>query len=235
MKKITLASIAAVLSLATSLGHANYDQNRSGLYLSGSYGTVDHDLQDVEDYTGVKFSSPKGSAVTLGYRVNQNIAVETGYTNFGDAEASESYAEVYGPYYYAPGYSTVEEVEYRGAVSVSASSFKLGLLATTDIWNTVSAGVRLGFHTWEADVSGRVNADSTLYLIDDLTGERLDSADIGGDFSESLSESTDGSDAYYGVTAGWRNGNLLLSVDYTKFVMDDVEPTMASITLGYDF
>lgn len=235
MKKVILASAAAAFSLAASMGHTFDTQNPSGLYVSGSYGSIDHDLQEIEDSTGVKFSSPKGSAITLGYRVNQHIAIETGYTDFGTAEASESYTEIYGPYYYAPGYSEEEEVVYSGKVDVSASSFRLGLALTTDVWETVSAGVKIGFHSWDADLSGRMSADSTYYLIDDLSGQRIDSADFGGDYSESLSDSTDGTDAYYGVTAGWRIDNLLLSVDYTKYVMDDIEPTMATLTLGYDF
>lgn len=235
MKKVTMASAVAMFSLAASMGHASDIQNRSGLYMSGSYGSVDHDLQEAEDYAGVNLSSPKGSAITFGYRVNQYVAIETGYTDFGSADASDSYTEVYGPYYVAPGYSEEEEVVYSGKVDVSASSFRLGLVLTTNVWETVSAGLKLGFHNWDAEASGRMSADSTWYLIDDLSGQRIDSADFGDDYSESLSESMDGTDAYYGVTAGWRINNFLLSVDYTKYVMEDIEPTMASLTLGYDF
>lgn len=235
MRKIFLASAITMASLTASMGHAFDGQNQTGIYLSGSYGSVDHDLQEVEDYTGVKLSSPKGSAITLGYRINRNLAIETGYTDFGSADARESFSEIYGPYYYAPGYSEEEEVVYTGSADVTSSSFKLGVVFTTDVWETVSAGLKLGFHNWEVEAAGRYTEDSTFYLIEDATGQRIDSADFGNDVSESLSGSTDGSDAYYGVTAGWRVDNLLLSVDYTRYVMDDIEPTMAAITLGYDF
>ena len=235
MKRLLLASSVTVALFASFTGHAFDSQSRSGFYLSGSYGSVDHDLQEVEDYTGVKLSSPKGSAITFGYRINEYIAVEGGYTDFGEADAEETYSEEFGPYYVAPGYSEIEEVNYSGNVALASTSYRLGLVATTDIWKTFSAGARIGFHNWESDISARVRADSTWYLIDDLTGERVDSADFGGDFTESESDSIDGSDAYYGVTAGWRSGNLLVSLDYTMFVMEDIEPTMTSLTIGYDF
>lgn len=232
---LTRATAIAVCSLFASMVQAYDNQAGTGFYLSGSYGSSDLDLQEVEDYTGIKLSSPKGTAFTFGYRVNQFIAVETGYTDFGDAEADESYREEFGPYFVAPGYSEIEEVVYNGDVTVSASSFRLGLLATTDIWEAFSAGVRVGFHNWEADVSARLKADSTWYLIDDLSGERVESADFGGDFTDRESDSLDGSDAYYGITGSWRTGNVLVSLDYTQFVMDDIEPTMTALTIGYDF
>lgn len=214
-----------------SLGHAYDNGGRSGLYLSGSYGTVDADLQD----TGEKFSSPKGGAITLGYRVNEFIAIEGGYTDLGSAKGS--YTDIYiaeGPYQYTDGYSEVREVSDIEKATVSGTSTRLGFVVSTNVWDTVSAGLRAGFHRWDVEGKSSYDYSDTWYLIDDATNERVDSY-TEYEFSDSDRDSLDGSDHYYGLTAGWRNGNLLLSVDYTVFVMEEIEPSMASLTLGYDF
>ncbi|GAA5524679.1 hypothetical protein Maes01_01236 [Microbulbifer aestuariivivens] len=200
--------------------------------MSGSYGYVDSDL---DDFLGVNMSSTKGAAITFGYRVNQYVAIESGYTDFGSTEGSD-FAFWLGNENPGPAPDTTEVVVDAATrnVEASTSSFKLGVVLSTDIWQTMSAGFKVGVHSWESDLSAEVYESLADVVVDDVTGEIL-SWDTVWENSYSISETIDGTDAYYGVTGGWRFNNLLVSVDYTRYVMDEVEPTIASISVGYDF
>lgn len=66
----------------------------AGLYVGAGIGTAEHaknialKLPDLPLMTGTSDSRDTSWNVTLGYRVNANIAFELGYVNLGDLEAS---------------------------------------------------------------------------------------------------------------------------------------------------
>lgn len=239
--KFAISSLsAAVLAVAvSSQAFAYSDIQHNGFYISGGYGIVDNDLDEVEDYVGLELSDPNAFSLTLGYRINSWLAAEIGYIDLGSADVSASDQFVsWGPEYAGTDgvydYYTYDEITESGAAEVSATAVKLGGVISTNVWETVSIGLRLGVNLWDAEVKANYDYSEDGYLTLGLDGEVVDTINWDS-YSESFGGSEDGSDFYYGLTAGWRSGNLLLSLDHTFYEMDDIKPSVTSLTLGLDF
>ncbi|WP_444924069.1 hypothetical protein ACJJH9_01585 [Microbulbifer sp. DLAB2-AF] len=73
MKRFILSSVIA-LSASNTMAMEN------SFYLKSSYGKVDTDIstQESEEYFETNLSNPRGWTVTLGYRLNNFLAIEGG-------------------------------------------------------------------------------------------------------------------------------------------------------------
>ncbi|WP_444900492.1 outer membrane beta-barrel protein [Microbulbifer sp. VAAC004] len=225
MNKLILASVI-LFSASNSMATEN------NFYLRSSYGKVDTNVSSYEASAniGVDLSTPKGWTIALGYRLNRFFALEAGYADLGDADGSdnfitdESYDLDSGPY------TSHREVSRERTLSIKSKM--LGILFTTDVTKDFYAGVRTGFHSWDADLKYK----STLNMQQtwtDYNGNVIDTEST--NFEGSGKDGTKDSDFYYGISAGWNYNNWSLSLEHTIFNMDKKKPTLSSLALTYNF
>ncbi|WP_444903267.1 outer membrane beta-barrel protein [Microbulbifer sp. CnH-101-E] len=221
MKRFILSSVIA-LSASNTMAMEN------SFYLKSSYGKVDTDVssQEAQELFGTKLSDPNGWSLTLGYRFNNFLAIEGGYADLGEAEAKKSDNDVIpdmnGTYYYDYSYKAV----------LNAQTKMLGMFLSTDVSKNFYAGIRAGYQTWDAELKRKGNFNAKYEWNDDFS-QVFD--DISYNESLANSESTDGSDLYYGVSAGWNYNNWSLSLEHTIFEMDEQKPSLSSLGLTYNF
>ncbi|WP_444920182.1 outer membrane beta-barrel protein [Microbulbifer sp. CnH-101-G] len=222
MKRFILSSVIA-LSASNTMAMEN------SFYIKSSYGKVDTDIssQEAQEFFGTKLSDPNGWFLTLGYRFNNFLAIEGGYADLGEAEAKDSQSG-FMPY---NDYETVY-YDYSYKSQISAQTKMLGVFLSTDTNKPFYAGVRAGYQSWDAEIelTGKVSESLVWSNGYDQTVELYS-------YQEDLSYSddTDGSDLYYGVSAGWNYNNWSLSLEHTIFEMDDQKPSLSSLGLTYNF
>ncbi|WP_299948508.1 outer membrane beta-barrel protein [uncultured Microbulbifer sp.] len=232
MNRLILA--AAILFFAS-----NTMATESNFYLKSSYGKVDPDgkldtdfpsLEDQENLS-VKLSNPKGWSLALGYRLDNFIALEAGYADLGDADSSVS--EVRSNNFDYGYYSDTYERENRLETTLSRKSKMLGIFLTTDVTKDFYAGIRTGFHSWDADLKYKFTSN-TKYTETDNSGSVTYTDTY--NYEESDKERIHDSDLYYGISAGWNfNENWSLSLEHTIFEMNEDKPSLSSLALTYNF
>ncbi|GAB2888599.1 outer membrane beta-barrel protein [Microbulbifer echini] len=217
-----------ILASAIAFSASNTTAMENSFYLKSSYGKVDTDIsaQEARDTFGTKLSDPNGWSFTLGYRLNNFFAVEGGYADLGEAEAKDSQnvfiPDSYGTYYFDSSYKA----------TIDAQTKMLGVFLSTDTSKTFYAGLRAGYQVWDAELK-QSGSFSERFEWNDEFDQVADDLYYQGDFSNN--ETTDGTDLYYGVSAGWNYNNWSLSLEHTIFEMDDRKPSLSSLALTYNF
>jgi len=107
----------------------------------------------------------------------------------------------------------------------------LGIFLTTDITKNLYAGIRLGYQQWEAELKEIENLNWNYEVV--ISGSQI--ASESGSSNYSYKGDDDGSDPYYGVSAGWNYNNWSLSLEHTIFEMGDRKPNLSSLALTYNF
>ncbi|BBM01755.1 outer membrane beta-barrel protein [Microbulbifer sp. GL-2] len=220
MKRLILAAI-----LATSASSSMAMENN--FYLKSSFGKVDTDISNREalENFGVKLSDPKGWNVTLGYRLNNFLSIEGGYTNLGSSEGRDRGSDSINTDYEALHY------EYDYKVDIDTQSRMLGIFLTTDITKNLYAGIRVGYQQWDAELKEVENLNWNYEVV--ISGSQI--ASESGSSNYSYKGDDDGSDPYYGISAGWNYNNWSLSLEHTIFEMGDRKPNFSSLALTYNF
>lgn len=126
-----LKAITAAIML-TATGSALADT-----YVGFGVGQVNHDIEN--------FDEPTGLNVYLGNRVNEGLAMEAFYTDFGTAEDE-----------------IIDDVE------LSANTFGAGLLLGGQPSEGVNLFVNVGIHAWDAEVESDL-----LNINDDDSGSDI--------------------------------------------------------------
>ncbi|WP_193162858.1 outer membrane beta-barrel protein [Microbulbifer hainanensis] len=241
MKKLVLT--AALLASANA-GAATLEGDWYGRV---NFGITDPDAGELEGFVhdtiesemgvseSVDFENPRSYSINIGYRINNYVAVEAGYTNFGEHNVRYSYPNYYGNLA-TLGYEGRETDTYKA--EISGSTRTLGVVLSTDASRQFSAGVRAGISLW--NTRAEVN-----YVYDNITRRLIDPAgsldadniyDTYSNYQESrLSSDLSGEDAYFGAFVSWRIGRWAYTLDHTLYKTDEVEPMVSSLALDYAF
>lgn len=235
LKKLILATALAASTNATAATLEGDWYTRIGIIQTDpDVGAVENFLSEtIETETGVgesvDFGNPRSYSLNIGYRINSYLAVEAGYTDLGDSSNTYRYFHDYGDLQ-TQGYEGRETMTYKSKVSGSTKT--IGVVLSTNATRAFSVGVRAGVHLWgtKADIDSTYTDEYTYLDADNnvLEGDsRIDEVLLASD--------TDGEDAYYGVFANWRIGRWSYSLGHTLYKTDDVEPSVSSLALDYDF
>lgn len=191
-------------------------------YVKAGYGVVDPDAVVVEEFvagviaeelgttTEVSLKRPKGSNISLGYRLNHYLALEAGYSNFGQTNDKQQYIL---------GANSSEVKTYR--TEVSGSTGTLAAVLSTDSSKPYSGGVRLGYHAWKTKAQVGYTHQVSEALADDS--------------GWLLSTDGHGQDAFYGVFANWRIDQWTYSLEHTLYPTENADITLSTLSLSMDF
>ncbi|WP_444887323.1 hypothetical protein [Microbulbifer sp. JMSA008] len=211
MKRFILAT-AIVLSASNTIALEN------NFYLKSTYGAVDTDIS-TQKLQGLNIpdnlSNPKGWSFTLGYQLNNYIALEGGFVDLGDAEGRE-YDIV------AVDYDDIFARNFKKTINTQTQI--VGLFFSTNINRDFYAGIRTGYQFWDEHFQTKWESN---YL--------NQSGKITGTFEGSYHRTNNGSDPYYGISAGWNYINWSLSLEHTIFEMEERKPNFSSLALTYNF
>jgi len=136
-------AIISTLLLLPLAAHAD-----GGFFMGASIGTAD--LND--DFDGLAIDTDSTAyRLTVGWRFNENFAIEGGYHNFGDFE---------------------QQIDINGnpaSINLSADGFTLGIAGALPLSDKFSLTGRLGMFFWDGDaeinnVSQATPEDSNLYF-----------------------------------------------------------------------
>jgi OOP family OmpA-OmpF porin len=203
-KHLLLLALTAALGASTVQADTGF---YPGLYLGGSFGSStfnDFDGSDVDaELASLGFTSSSstddsdtGWKLFAGYKFMPYLAVEGSYTDLGKASASSVIT--------AP-------VSGSANVEAEASTWAISALGIWPVAPRFELYGRLGFHFWDADVSGSGTAGS-------------------------VSESDDGTDLLYGVGANFDiTPQLGVRGEWERYELDDSDVDLWSIGLSWGF
>ncbi|WP_444887324.1 hypothetical protein [Microbulbifer sp. JMSA008] len=221
MKKLILAS-AIIISTSSTMAMEN------SFYFKSTYGMVNTDIssQETQEKLSTDLSDPNGWSFILGYHLNKFLALEGGYVDLGDAEGR------YHDRYDSPYGFSAHDTIHNYTINTQAKTF--GLFLTTDITKDFFAGLRVGYQFWNEHFEDKVT--KYLHYYDhDQNGVFTDIATRSYTEKDQDCEIKDGSDLYYGVSAGWNYNNWSVSLEHTIFEMEERKPSLTSLGLTYNF
>lgn len=209
MKKLLVAaSVAALMGTATTASAESW-------YVFGDVGQSDYDL----GAPGTGFTVDETDTmynIGLGYRFNENFAVEVGYTDLGEASIATT----------APVSGTLFGSNFSadGRADIETDGFFLGLRGDLPVSDSVNLFAKAGLINWESDVT--------------FTGTFTLGADS---FSGTAgAELADGTDPYFGFGADWKlSENFAINAQYTMYKLDvdgeDLDIDGLTVGLSYAF
>ncbi|WP_237059729.1 outer membrane beta-barrel protein [Microbulbifer sediminum] len=220
-----MKAISAAIALVGVISASSAVANEGAWYFQAGLSSTDPDASEVEAAlaaefgTDQKFGNASGYNLTLGYQLTPFIAVEGRYLDMGETEASDSYAE---------GDIAVDGYEFRqsGKMKLSSTGLAFGAVITTDTAKPFSAGVRAGFNFWDSE--------ATFSYSESLQCDPFFEP-CSYQYSDSISESEDGNDAYYGIVGTYRVGDWVFTLDHTVYTMDEMEPSSTTLSAGMRF
>ncbi|WP_444899708.1 outer membrane beta-barrel protein [Microbulbifer sp. VAAC004] len=205
----------------------------NNLYIKSSYGIVDADADTLQVNSSfiAEVTKSQGWNLILGFRLNNFLAFEGGYTDLGESEDNQKILTRSHSDEYDPSGEHLYHTNYK--VSLSGNSKTLGVLVTTDITKKFHAGLRLGYQQWK-----------TIYESKEVFLHRYTSVSSMSKFRKPYEEvlamnsektSSDGSDPYYGVSFGFTHNNWGLSLEHTIYEMNQYKPSLSSLAITYNF
>lgn len=222
MKKFIIPAFLAIFAT-----NASADENR--FYVKGAAGLAVHDdrfLPEDDEY-----SNATGYSVTFGYQYNNFLALEAGRILLGTAETDYRRMIDYG-YSYNDDERVQKTYLVNGEDEFESRSAAVGLALHTDIGNNFHAGVRLGVHEWQWEIS-KAYTEVGQYNMYDGDGNLIDSIDIDSVGRYKYKDS--GFDSYYGAALGWDSNEWTLGLEHTIYVLDERKPSLSAIALTYRF
>ena len=145
-----------------------------------------------------------GFAITGGMPLKDNLDLEFGYADFGEASLSGSSGNTFD--YRSVSYT----FNATGTIQLEGDSFFVGLKPKMSITDSISAYARLGFNIW----------DSTL---------TVSSGTASADVSDSGNDLYYG----FGVSGKMGGLNISLSHSNYEFDSDDVDSTALSVSVNF--
>ncbi|MES9846492.1 MAG: outer membrane beta-barrel protein [Candidatus Sedimenticola sp. PURPLELP] len=210
MKLINGIAASAALIIFSNTSFA------SGAYISGSLGKSS---ANVDSVTGISIDENSNTfSFALGYKLNENIAIEGGYRDLGEINANAT-GSINGTYLGKPFVATGTV-----GVDVETTGFFLGGDFSLPVSDKVSAHVKAGIFKWDADLTGSgtgsITYDGTVYA----TGT-------------ALTGSEDGTDLYFGLGADYKlNDSVGLGVQWVRYKdILDTDIDVFEATVNYSF
>ncbi|WP_299795124.1 OmpA family protein [uncultured Shewanella sp.] len=188
-----------------------------GWYLGGQFGLAKTDVSEngldkLYEQAGINASSTKvddsgaSYSLFLGYKFNQYISLEAGYTDLGDRSVEFSGQAIDLDAYYDLAENVYPE---------TADGFSLSVLGTYPISERFSVTGKLGYFDWEMDA---------------VTSSLSDESDTLGDDSRS------GSGVWLGAELGYQiNHDLQAYVSYQHMPLDADDVGVVSLGFRYWF
>jgi len=172
-----------------------------------NYDTEEGDPDEVyesdESEIGTAFS------LSLGYKFDVGIFTEIGYLNLGETSTEETEKQIDNS-----GAVLSEDID---GIFLKPSGFTLGVGYELPLSDSISLTGKIGMFIWDLDVE----REDTH--VDQATGEKD---------TESESESSDGTDLYFGVGAVYKSSEKLhLFAEWSRY---QFEFSPEGIDLGYD-
>ena len=207
MKKTALAVLCAALPFASVAKENNFYVNAGAMNIEVDTGVTGTSYLSVDE-------EDTAPTLTLGYRLNENFAIEGGV--IGSSEASVSLA---AGAYTASGQSlTVNSTS--SVIAKADNMYTLGGRYDANVSENFSVFGKAGLLWWDVDgvISGDVTYAGTRY-----TG----SATIYND---------DGNDLYYGIGFNYKlNSDLNLSGDFVQSEVDGSDIDAIGLQIGMSF
>jgi hypothetical protein len=232
MKKMMLA--AAVLA-ASGSAFANGMTDK----LYGVVGFQNSELDvDTSGLDSLGFSTDNDDNsfnLGLGFKVNDNFAVELGYMDMGQVlKSSASFSATTGvitgnigndTYTYSAGAAGSAEVK------ADADGWTLGAVFSLPVSEKVDVLAKAGIFKWDAKASfnASLNANETL-TVNGVAYTSSAAFTVSGDLSE------DGTDPYYGVGLSYDiNDKFTVRADYTKYEVwdEDIDVMGAALLVKF--
>ncbi|WP_444940993.1 outer membrane beta-barrel protein [Microbulbifer sp. ZKSA004] len=231
MRRITLLSLS-ILALASG---ANTYASEKPFYAKATLGYMSFDTRarytESEDLNSTEYS------FTLGYRINDYLAVEGGVVNLGEVRQEYKGDEefYYSDYYRGQDVNVVYNHTYEWNSKTDYKSYSLGLALTQKFQQNFNAVVRLGVHQWCANRSGQAQRIGTLsyYENDGIYDVYIMSEPY--EISYSTDSSTDGSDLYYGAEISWSTGTWDIGLEHTIYEVEEEKADFTALGVTYNF
>lgn len=202
MKKSTMI-LGALFSSALVFSSQSFAD--SGWYISGKVGQSELDIETFKE-------EANSYGLAGGFRFSDYVGLQVGYTEYGQFEETETYAE--------PGYIET------GTLTGDLTAISLVAIGSLPLSDSFSLFGKLGLASWDIDVKATyVEID---YLFD-------------YSYSASGRDSDSGTDLVYGIGANWSISDLFgLSFEYEVLDYDvdlgaDADAELNTMSLGAVF
>lgn len=191
LKRFNLYVFFGFLSLLSTQGFASDSKLYLGAALgSSSYSSVeDLFLELGNDGSNDITDTSIAYQLQMGWEINRYVAIEVGYTDFGDVESDYRRNSVVN------GHDALAQSHYEANLTATIVSLK-GMLPLGDATRVFA---KVGYAGWDAEV----NWDAALYFDDNLDSQSKGSAEVDGD------------DLFYSFGVEYRvTNNIVLSGEY---------------------
>ena len=214
--KMTKIALAAVLAMGATAANA-----AGTWYVDAHLGQAT--LNEDVSISGITFDKEDSTySINLGYKISDNLSIEGGYTDLGEASLSNTNA-VSGTGTFNGSALTVTNL--IGKLAAEAKGYTLGMAMDFPINDKVNVVGRAGFFMWEADGTASITGGSFTYQ----------GTTYGTGSSWNLG-SRDGSDLYVGIGASYKFSDALRAgVNFTRYNLDDTEVDTWTANLRYNF
>ncbi|WP_444933935.1 outer membrane beta-barrel protein [Microbulbifer sp. JTAC008] len=231
MRRITPLSLS-ILALASG---ANTYASEKPFYAKATLGYMSFDTR--ARYTESEDLNSTGYSFTLGYRINNYLAVEGGMVDLGEIrqEYKGDGEFYYSDYYQGQDVNVVDSYTYDSNIKTDYKSYSLGLALTQKFQQNFNAIVRLGVHQWCANKSGQRQITGTRSYYENggiydvyMTSEPYE-------ISYNPDSATDGSDLYYGAEISWSTGTWDIGLEHTIYEVEDEKADFTALGVTYNF
>ncbi len=208
--KGTAGAAAVAFALAFPLA-----ANAESYYVDLGLGQAKADLSAP---AGVKIDDTDTAySIGVGYKFNDNIAIEGGYLKLGTASASAT-GTVSGTYY-GSAYSATGTF----TASAQVDGFYLGPVLSQTFADKFEAYARAGVYFWDSDE--KASASGTLTYAGTTYAGNV-----------SATRSRDGNDSYFGIGATYKaTKDVAIGVDWTRYDIDGIDVDVLGTRLKFSF
>ncbi|MFA0811822.1 outer membrane beta-barrel protein [Microbulbifer epialgicus] len=214
-----------------SLASAGVYAEEKPLYLKASPGHTEFNAEN--SYAVREDLRSTGYAFTLGYRVNNYIAIEGGMTNLGNIHRDYEY-NVHGlEWHFDYDDVLIENSNYKSKQEAEYESYSIGLAVRAPIQQHLNAGIRLGVHQWCENNSGRSEDSGTRSW---YNGDR-ELQDVEPYYTSYSwnNEKDSGSNPYYGAEVNWASGDWGINLEHTVYEIQEDKGNFSAVGITYSF
>ncbi len=209
----TKIALAAVLAMSAAGAQAG------PFYVDAHLGQATADLPSITGWSLDKDDTTY--SLNLGYKLNDTLAVEGGYTKLGEASYSSTTA-VSGSATVSGTTATATNATFN--LAAKADGFTLGLAGDFPISNAIDLSARAGVFFWDAKATGTLTAGTLV-----VNGTTYNTG-------SSLSAKDDGSDLYWGLGASYKfSKDMRAGINFTRYDISGTDIDTWTANLRYNF